>query len=375
MHHSILTGFALLFGMPSLVGLAVLPSGFIRSSYSFEPRTSTNVSISVPPFSTRVSSSSAPSSSLPVEIPVQVYGHFGPMAENRQLDCYLRAKVTQIGDYQISYYFISSLTAQLPNGNYAQFLNRVTRFDRLGDFDMPLFSVPSRYVSGHETCYVHVNVKDDTKTWATAVSLNDEGERTFQLPLKGGWFREKNSWTISSEGVSTVGTLYRDKGFFSSYESPKNGLLPFSEMKIALEASPVDLNLLSWGTGTLLLKNHVSDFSTGRIENDCRIWEVEMKKHSSSFSPSMKEAYLYNPGDGKTREGSIPRGMEFLTHNFYLPPCSREEAGLKKYSFILSFKKMGIIGKTTLEFPFTVTASPLVSSGCAGGSYCVEVRD
>jgi len=372
MHHSCLSGLAFLFGMPSVVILAVAPSDLVSSNHSFQPLSSTSASQSAPPFSTRLSSSSAPSS-VPAEIPVQVYGHFGPLRANNQLDCYLRAKVTAIGDYLLSYYFVSSLTAPLPGGNYAPFLNRATRFDHLGDFDMPLFSVPSLYVPIQESCQVYVNVKEGTKTWSTVVSLTDEGAKTFQLPLNTGWFREKNTWTITSAGVSTVGVLYRDQGFQSNYDSPKNGLVPFNAMKITIETSPVDLNLLTWGTGTLRLKNHLSDFSIGRIEGDCRVWEVEMIKVASSFCPSLKNAYLYNPGDGKTREGSTPRGMEFLTHGFYLPPCSKEEAGIKSYSFQLSFQHMGIIGQTTLEFPFSVMASPLIASGCAEGSYCVEV--
>ena len=374
MHHSLLAGLSLLFGMPAVVTLTVVPSDFIGSNHSFEPTTSTSVFLSVPTISTRFSTTSA-SVSVPSEVPVQVYGHFGPLRADQQLDCYLRARVNVIGDYELSYYFVSSLTASLPNGNYAQFLNRATRFDHLGDFDMPLFTVPSRYVPAGKSCNVYVNVKDETKTWSTAVSLLDEGAKTYQLPLSGGWFREKNSWTITSSGVSTVGVLYRDQGFRGNYDRPKNGLLPFSEMKLTLEASPTDLNLLSWGEGALRLKNYLSDFSTGTIEDDCRVWEMEMTQVASSFSPCLKGAYLYNPGDGKMRDGSAPRGLEFLTHSFYLPPCPKDEAGIKTYSFMLTFKNIGVTGQTTLEYPFTVTASALMASGCVEGSYCVEVGD
>lgn len=384
MRNSILTGLALLFGTPVVVSsIVVSPSipgiSLPHISHSI-PITGPILSITSSSSSGSSSSSSSSSSSASSNKPVipsigTFYGDFGPGIAGKDTWSYPKIRLTVPGDYEVTYGVETPLTTGVgENGIYYPLVREPVSFSTAGDYDLPPVFIPARYMGVGDN-FVYIDVYDAFDgCFVSGFSLWDNGEISATLPLEKT-IVEGGVSSLYRDGSHSVGVRYSSEGCATTYDSLEDNRLPFKKMKIIPTGGAYALGFVKWGQATLRLQNHLSDFSSGSLLGDERIWKIAMLPNGNGYSPRLADFCYYDVGTGLMRDGKFPRAGEVPTTDFFLPPCKTGEEATKNYSFVMRWDGMGIRGKMNLSYSFTVSPSSVTMGGCDDAPYCVEIED
>jgi hypothetical protein len=394
MHHSLLGPGLILFAAPALAISAGQPKGLIRSSYSIVPYTSTSVSEdprddSFSYHSYSSSSSSAKTSASTGTGFFEKYdywkmftGMVGPckMGEDLKgtLDVVAPIDATYIIDCQVRVGDISAPMGQEDKVYYDYSLFGPLEYQLKANqkITLPALFCPKEHlVDGtFASFWIHCHVVGFVQT-SCAFLVMPQAEWVYDLPRASEGFGLPASLAFCGypkDEYQRTNVTY--KGFSDRQTILSNGQIPFSSMQLTIKDDPRRLSTLSKATGTLTLNNHIDDFASGKSDGVVRTWELTDRDSGYVHTPILKTPCLYNPATGQMRDGTTIRGSEFFTNDFYLPPCKKEEVGIKQYSFSLSMSYHDVNGTFTIRNSFTIDASSIVASGCENGDFCVGVR-
>lgn len=397
MHHSVLGPGLILFAAPALAIGAGQPKGLIRSSYSIVPTTSTSipddprvssfsshtVTSSSTASSTVTNSSTNPSVYTSEELKRMWNGVLGPCSLDQDLHGNLSFTAPRTDSYVINCKLeigelSSSSVGQEPKVFYREQCFGPTTYNLRANetVSLPALSCSKEHLVKDMWAIFWIRCYEaGVVETVTSLQVRPKSDWIYDLPSKSGFFSLPAAIDFIGEPQkSFVATYVWETGFSNHQTILSNGQVPFSNMKLTIKDDPRRLSTLSLVSGTLTLNNHLNDFVTGVSDGAVRTWELGERQTSYDHMPILKTPCLYNPATGLMRDGKNIRGSEFLTNDFYLPPCKKEEVGTKQYSFSLTMKYKDVNGTFTINNSFTIDAVSEVASGCEAGDYCVGVR-
>lgn len=370
MHHALLAGATLLF---------IAPASTISFDQEFTFSDRTNGFGDTIPSTTSVSSaSSSQDPDILSDYFLGVIGPLKPYADNvASLRFFPSVSATYKFDYEVQVMIgpgsdLSYADSFLLKGYEANLTGR-----RL--MALPNLTIPKSLVNPGSFLFIRLHYAYNGIARSVSRKIWVDKPQDFLAPANGADIIDYEHVVYFDERREESVPHVKLSGFASEFSALSFNKLPLDKLVLHREGLRRHLGFADCG-GTLTLLSHVDDFLTGTAlttdSGSTRSWDLlSVRLDTDTLALKTASSRLYDPATGLMREGDVARGAEFLSSDFFLPPCKKEEVGSKAYDFLLCLYAVGENAKITIKYSFKAYPQTVPVGGCEGHDYCVGVAE